>query len=272
MSIMTRLILISLVLADSISNAAETYSKPVEIERLNDPSTRYIEHPNAEKGLIRIDKDRNYLYDVKPSEQNQAASVRIGSFDPTELSNPEYPQIEYSTVYAENNFPMVHYEHEKYFFKSFGRMAYTFGFGFFFAKGTGQFIDAGASPSEPPLEEFSLLAFPLSAGLQYRLQFWDNQFFVPYVGGGFDLFTFMEYRDDDNNPGIGVALGAAPAAHFQGGGAFRLGRGARDFLDLDREYGINSMWIVAEYRRFEGLSDKYDFSSDFIGGGIFLEY
>src|SRR5690606_1963146 len=129
--------------------------------------------------------------------------------------------------------------------------------GMYFAQGQGQFQDGSLAR-----EKFTLLVFPLSAGVVYRLQFWDDQFLVPYACGGADLFLFAERRDDDLNPDLGAKYGAAPAAHGCGGLGVRLGRGPRAFIDLDREYGINSMWVTGEYRRYVALSDRFDFSSD----------
>jgi hypothetical protein len=246
--------------------------KRVDVEAIRSQSTRIIEHPNAERGLIKIDKKRNYIYRVKESEKTHGSSIRLGLFEPTELRNPKYPNIDFTTVYTENRVPMVQYEMDKPLFRGAGILGYKVGFGFYYAGGTGRYEDPLVNPNEPPLESFSLFAFPISFGLNYSLQFWDTQLIVPYGGAGGDLFALMEYRDDKINNALGLSFGGAPAFHFNAGLKVRLGRGSSDFLDLDREYGINSMYAVAEYRRFIGLSSNLDFSADFVNAGIYVEY
>jgi hypothetical protein len=231
---------------------------------------RYIEHPNARRGLVTIDKNRNYFYRVPQSESKYMGSFRLGTFEPTNLTNPARPDLSFRNLYDENNFPMFIYEFEKPFLRSpIGHINWQLGAGLYFAQGSGVF--ANGSPI-PPLEKFSLFVFPVSASLVYRMQFFDDQFFVPYASGGFDAFCFAERRDDDLNPGIGAKLGWSPMGHFSLGGAFRLGRGPRAFVDLDREYGINSMSVIAEYRSFVDMGGEFDFSSDFFGAGLLVTY
>lgn len=229
---------------------------------------RFIEHPNASKGLIRIEKDKTYIYRVPESEKKAAASVRVGMYSPENLVNPDNSSLSFDTIYTESSYPMFLYDYERPIFKTaIGHLNWKVGMGFYFAQGQGQFA-TGATAEE----KFTLLVFPLSAGLIYRMQYWDTQAVVPYGCGGVDGFAFAERRDDSLNPSLGARLGIAPAAHFCGGVGVRLGRGARAFVDLDREYGINSLWVTAEYRSYVAITDTFDFSSEFIGGGIFAEY
>ena len=234
---------------------------------------RLIEHPNASRGLIKIDKDRNYIYKVPTSEQNKAVSFRVGVYTPDDLENPESSGQSFSNLYDEDDFPMIQYDYEKLLWRTWlGHTAWKFGAGFYIAQGNGQFENAQPADVDGPREKFTLLVFPLSLGLSQRFQFWDTQPIVPFAGGGVDYFAFAERRDDDNNPSLGAKIGGAPTAHFNLGGTIRLGRGARAFVDLDREYGINAVSLIFEYRNYIALSDKFDFSSDFIGGGLLVEY
>lgn len=266
---------------DFESEIIETNPEPLPLIRQNkgevvrEKNRRYIEHPNADKGLIKIDKDRVYYYKQEQSEKQYSVAVTLGTFDPSNLQNPDNPSYRYSDIYDESSFPMILFNYEKPLFKNNESLKYYLGGGFFLAQGTGQFDTTGSvggQPAEEPQEQFTLFVFPLSAGVNWHLDFFKNQWLVPYAGGGLTAFVFGERRDDDLNPALGAKWGISPAAHFQGGGAFKLGRGPRAFLDLDREYGINSMWLTLEYRNFTSLSDKFDFSSDFIGGGLYLVY
>lgn len=264
---------------EKIDSALKAAEEPVpQIKRKTDlidssfrPERRLIEHPNASKGLIKIDKDRIYHYKVKTSDQDSAGTFQLGSYQPLDLTNPNNSSLTFDTMYDEASFPLLLYDYEKQFFKKFGRLGWKLGGGFYYARGNGEFAEDNPSP-EGPSETFTLFIFPINAGLIYRFQYFDYQWLVPYAEGGLDIFAFAERRDDNLNPPLGAAYGAAPAAHASGGVAVLLGRGATSFLDLDREYGINKMYLTAQYRLYFALSDKFDFSGDAITGGITAEY
>lgn len=261
---------------ESLEDAVERDREPIPVIKrhgnIDDAlkEKRYIEHPNAKKGLIKIDKNKVYHYKVPESPQNNAGNVKFAMYEPTKLSNPQNSNIDYGNIYDEDAFPMIIYEHEWQIFKKFGKFGVTLGGGIFFTQGHGQFEDPGMN--ERARERFTLVAFPFSAGAIYRMQYWDAQPLFPYFGGGLNYIAFAERRDDDQNPAWGAKIGAAPAAHFYAGVAIQLGLGARSFLDLDREYGINRIWITGEYRQYVGLHGDYDFSGDAINGGITAEF
>lgn len=232
---------------------------------------RFIEHPNAAKGLIRIDKNKVYYYKVPTSEQKGAGNFKFAMYEPTELANPDDASINYNNIYDEEAFPMILYEHEWQIWQGFGKFGITAGTGLFYATGHGQFETPQPDGSRPR-EKFMFITVPISVGAIYRMQYWDSQPLVPYGGGGLDLMGFAERRDDDQNPPAGAAFGAAPASHFFAGVAIQLGKGAASFIDLDREYGINKIWITGEFRQYVGLSDKYDFSGEAINGGLTAEF
>lgn len=234
------------------------------------PESRFIEHPNAAKGLIKIDKEKVYHYKVKTSEQKQASSFRLGTYEPTELTNPDHSNLSFSELYDNVSFPLLLYDQERQFFQKFGKLGWKFGAGFYLAQGNGKFENE--ANTETPKENFTLFVFPLNIGLIYRMQFFTNQWIVPYAEGAVDAFCFGEFRDDDQNPALGAALGLAPAAHFSLGGSLAMGKDASAFLDLDREYGINTIYLSLEYRQYLSLSNKYDFSGAAITGGITAEY
>jgi hypothetical protein len=233
-----------------------------------DIGTRYIEHPNAKKGLIRIDKEKAYYYKVKTSEQSKATTVHFATYEPTDLVNPDNADLRYDSIYDSESWPLITYESEKQFAQGFGKLGWKWGTGFYLAKGNGQFETPQA---EEPLEEFTLIVFPINLGLIYRAQYWDSQFAVPYAEASVGGFCFAEIRDDDQNPSLGAAFGFAPMAQVSGGLSFQLGSGSSSFLDLDREYGINRMFIDVEYRAYLALGN-YDFSANVIALGLTAEY
>ena len=241
------------------------------IDRSARPESRFIEHPNAKKGLIKIDKNKVYHYKVPESEQTKAGNFKIAFYEPSNLENPDDPsRANYDSIYDGSASPLLLYEHEWQIGRKFGKFGLTAGGGFFFAKGNGQFAD----PNNPDRarEEFMLFVFPIHVGAVYRLQYYDTQRFAPYVGGGVGGMAFAERRDDDLNPSLGAALGFSPNAVGYAGVAFQMGSGARSFLDLDREYGINKFWLTAEYRTYIHIGGDYDFGSDAINGGFTAEF
>ncbi|MEK6554064.1 MAG: hypothetical protein AABZ31_02395, partial [Bdellovibrionota bacterium] len=241
------------------------------IDRRARPESRYIEHPNAKKGLIKIDKEKVYHYRVKPSDQKGAGSFKVAVYEPTNLENPEDPSLlNYDSIYDDNASPLLLYEHEWQIWQKFGKFGLTATGGFFFAEGHGQFANPAAT--DRPKEQFMLFVFPVHVGGILRLQFTDGQRFVPYGGGGIGGMAFAERRDDDLNPSIGARLGFSPNATAYGGIALQLGSGSQSFLDLDREYGINKMWLTAEYRTYIHIGGDYDFSGDAINGGFTAEF
>jgi hypothetical protein len=227
-----------------------------------------VAHPFAEKGLIRIDKDRVYHYRVEEVDSNRAADFHAGPFNPTELANPndDGPYATYADNYN-GGAPAIFVNYEWQFAHSpLGKMGFRAGGGLFFSQGNGHFVHLN---DLKPLEVFSFFAFPINAGLVYRFQFWHRQLVVPYAEGGGTLWAFGETRDDGKRPKFGGSLGAYAAA----GAAFNLTYfNALSRIALDREYGIHAVYLLAEFRRTQGLSPHYDFSANFINGGLLMEF
>ncbi len=231
-----------------------------------------VDHPFYEKGLIRIDKDRKYIYKVDESEQKRAISVRMGFLELVNLENPDQAGqagASFDENYDASNAPAVLVDYEWELFKSpLGKFNLKAGAGAFYAQGNGHFV-SGTNENLEPREVFTFFAIPLSAGAVYRMQIWHNQLLVPYAEGGGTAFGFAEFRDDDKGP----KFGGAPAAYFAGGGALNLTYfDALSRIMLDREYGINRIYLTGEYRAYVGLSQNYDFTSDFFNGGLLMEF
>jgi hypothetical protein len=231
----------------------------------NKQPPKRIRHPYAAKGLTKITKDKLYIYKVKTSDQKKASSFRFGFLTPNELQNKN-TKVFFDQLY-DSNIPVLLYDYEWQVGKKLGKLGLKLGTGIGFASGNGQFKNDLNGNLEPK-EKFTFIVFPNTAGAVYRFQYTDNQILVPYIDGGGALFTFGEFRDDGQPPKAGVALGAYAAA----GAAFSL-----DFLDpvamldLDREYSINNLYIIAEYRKWLGFGN-FVFTSDYINGGMLIEF
>ncbi len=228
---------------------------------------KLIDHPNASKGLYKITKDLDYLYKVEKSEQKNSASLRFGMFDPVNLTT-EDGQFFLSDLYEDSNAPMILFDYE-WQYKFLGKFSIKVGTGFYYNQGNGRFKTDLNTGGRVPLEDFSLIMLPNSLNAVYKLQFWDEQFIVPYADAGVDAFAFMEFQDGEDFPRLGGSIGG----HFTFGATLSL-----NFLDqwsilnLDRDYGINSVSLIGEFRNYFHITGAYDFSGTILNGGIALDF
>ncbi len=233
---------------------------------------REVPHPFAEKGLTRITKEGEYLYKVDESNQHRAAAFRIGIFNPTNLENPDQAGQVGATFeenYDQTNNPAIMFDYEWQLWRTaIGKWSLKAGTGIYVAQGNGHFVSQ-VNQGLTPREIFTFWAMPNSVGGVYRAQFFDKQLFVPYGEGGAIAFAFGEFRDDDKPPKWGGAF----AAYFAGGLAFNLSYfDALARAQLDREYGINRVYLTAEYRQIISITQTYDFTSSLINGGFLMEF
>jgi hypothetical protein len=232
-----------------------------------------VSHPFAEKGLIRITKDKEYIYKVDPGESHRAMSVQVGMLDPQNLRNPDQDKGSYGDTFKENydqtSNPTVLITREwDEWVGALGKINLRVGTGAFVAQGHGHFVGT-QNEGKQPLENLTFLAFPNSAGIVYRMQFSDRPLFIPFLEGGVTGWVFTEFRDDKKGPKFGVA----PSAYGAGGVAINMTY--FDYLTrihIDREYGITGVYFTLEYRRMQAIVDRYDFSGDFVNGGFLMQY
>ncbi|MGE0526974.1 MAG: hypothetical protein AB7G93_04115 [Bdellovibrionales bacterium] len=231
-----------------------------------------VPHPFAKKGLTHITKERAYIYRVDESEQKRAAAVRFGIFDPVNLENPDQaglPGATFEENYDQTDNPAILVDYEWQLWKSpIGKWGAKAGSGVYVAQGHGHFVSE-VNQGLTPMELFTFVLIPINVGAVYRLQIWDKQLFVPYAEGGLTAFGFGEFRDDDKPP----KWGGSPAGYYAGGLALNLSY--FDYLSrvqLDREYGINAVYLTVEYRGIVSFSQNYDFSSDLFNAGFLMEY
>jgi hypothetical protein len=233
---------------------------------------REVPHPFAEKGLTRITKEGDYLYKVDESNQRRASAFKIGIFNPTNLENPDQAGQVGATFeenYDQTNNPAIMFDYEWQLWRmKIGKLGVKAGTGLYVAQGNGHFVST-TNQGLVPREIFTFWAMPNSIGAVYRMQFTDKQLLVPYGEGGGIVFAFGEFRDDDKPPKWGGAL----AAYFAGGLAFNLSYfDALSRAQLDREYGINRVYLTAEFRQIIAITQTYDFTSDLVNAGFLMEF
>lgn len=231
-----------------------------------------VPHPNAEKGLMSITRDSVYHYRVEEHKPNGGMSFQVGTFNPTNLKNPTAAT---NATFADNYMdtgaaPQFLVTREwRLLHGALGILSARVGSGAYVAQGHGHFADPNVTAKYGlPKEVFTFLALPNSVGAIYRFQWHDRQLFVPYAEGGGIAYTFAELRDDGLAPKFGGALAA------YGAGGLAMDMTHFDYFsraELNREYGITTIYLTAEYRQVIGLS-RYDFTASYPNAGFFMEY
>jgi hypothetical protein len=221
-----------------------------------------VPHPNAAKGLIRINKDGSYQYRIKVKEKTQASSFNMAAITSPIIANALTPTVTYNSMYGTNLYGMI-VNYEWMPFRRFGTMGIIFESGISSARGRGRLEDG--NPAE---ETYNLFVIPMTAMLKYRFEYFKRQWFVPYVLGGGTYYGMVELRDDNTKTIAGAAaVGGGGGLHinvtrWDPEGAFRL----------DTEWGITDMWLTAELRIMKGVKPEIDFTSTTLQLGITVDY
>lgn len=247
-------------------------AQTTQTETSSDSGRKKIAHPDAKKGLYLIDQNtgRYYYKTQKLSSKNQATSIRIGSLTPPNITMETGGNTySFADIYSDNDLPYLMLDYEWQPLRSFGKLGVVMGVGFFTASGNGRFANPAIENGEAAKEQFTFIGLPISAGGIYRLEFSDRQWFAPFVVGGMSYYVLGEIRDDGKAPKV---VGT-PAGYAGGGVLFNITRWSReiDFI-MDREYGINNMWLAAEFRTVQSLNEDLDVSSDIFNIGISVDY
>jgi len=203
---------------------------------------------------------------IKTKPSKHYASFHIGSYNPTNLQG-DTPGITYANVYG-GAVPMFQFDYEWDFFRSFGKLGLKSGIGFFTAEGDGRFV---TPPQLQSQEELLLICLPFTAAGVYHFEFWDRQLFIPYIEGGADYFGIFEIPTESTTV-TQSKFGGSAAIHYAAGLQFQI-----DFLDreglfnMNKEYGINHLYLTAGIRQFVGLG-QFDFSALMFEGGFSFEF
>ncbi len=221
-------------------------------------------HPQAAKGLIRIEKDGTYVYRTKPSPQTGTVGVKFGALSPPKITAVN--GLIFKDIYGGGSVPIVLVDYEWLPFESFGKLGLQVGSGLITASGKGRFK---LPRDDRPEETYTLYVFPNHLDAIYKFQYSNKQLFVPYLTGGGMYFGLFELRDDQTVP----KMAGSTAVTGSAGMLFSLSR-----LDkiagstLDIEYGINNAWVTLEARYILGLKKTYDFTSTVLVGGLTLDF
>lgn len=121
---------------------------------------RMVHHPDAANGLIRIERDGTYVYQIKTTPKNQTGILRFG-----EMSAPQIVStgnlINFQQMYGPSLFTLMG-DYEWHPFSSFGKqLGFNVSVGMATAQGHGAFVSGGNDP--PPLEKYTFFAVPLNA-------------------------------------------------------------------------------------------------------------
>lgn len=264
-------VLLTIVLLFSFNLRAEDYSAP-----------RRIQHPGAADGLVRIDKEGNYIYDVKQTPKNQSSHIYFGQANNPEVSltidgvdsngqpNGTKNTYNFDDFYKSSSKFIIGYDYEWYPWVEKARLGLQGGVGFMYADGHGRLL-AGTpqDPNPESVEKFSFVTMPINLGAIYRFQYKDTQWVVPYVAGGGTYVLLAEKREDKSSPNFTGGFG------FYGAGGLLLNLtkfDAETAFDLNNEYGIGNLWLSVELKATEVEADAFKFSTQYINAGFAFDF
>lgn len=222
-------------------------------------------HPDASKGLLRIEADGTYQYKVEKIDKSRSASFRYAQLQPPIVRTGD-GVASYSRMYGSRDLDVLSFDYEWFPWKGWGAFGVQAGVGFTTISGRGVLRDGQNTTAQ---EKFTLFVAPITVGAKYRLEFWSHQYLVPFAQAGFTYFGIAETRDD----GKANRYAGAPAGFVGGGGLINITRWSpRSAFNLSKEYGISDLWVTIEYRGYQGLRSDIDFSSNMLSGGISVDY
>jgi hypothetical protein len=219
--------------------------------------------PGVEKPQS-INARGEFFYPTDKTTLTADFSFRLGVMTSPNLKNKDN-EVEFSSIYGSKPVPLLLGDYEYRLSHKVGRIGIHIGSGLAVASGVGQFVHPNPLPA---LEKFTFFVFPNEVTFVYKFQYSDDQLFVPYVEGGAGAFAFVELRDDNKPPKLGLApvgVGAAGFSILIDG----LDRSAVHELDVD--YGIGHVRLLAEFRQFLGAG-SYNFTSSAVTIGFGMEF
>jgi hypothetical protein len=225
---------------------------------------RLLHHPDAQKGLMRIEADGTYIYKVKLKKGNETGTFRIGIMEPPKISSADGVH-HFADMYGSSGMMTIMGEYEMHPFTSFRQFGLQAGLGFATASGHGFFLTDAATI---PQEKYTFYTIPLNVGIIYRLEYFKRQWIAPYVSGGLSYIGLAELRDDNRNFFAGT-----PGGYGGGGVMFNISAVDRSVaFDLSNEYGVANLWLIAEYRYQQSFSDELNFSGGIMTFGIGADF
>lgn len=234
-----------------------------QVDTTPQKGVKLIHHPDAKKGLIRIEQDGTYIYKVKTTPKDKSGVVRFGLMDPPNIDSAD-GYTNFKSMYGDSSVPVLMFDYEWQPFSGFGKLGVQGGGGLGMAHGNGHFLKDGTQAQE----KYTFVILPLNIGVIYRLEYFKRQWIAPYISGGVSYIALAEMRDDGKNTFSGT-----PAGYGAGGLMFNITALDRSMaFNLDSEYGVGNLWLVAEYRLQKSFDDKLDFNGGLLSLGISADF
>ncbi|HEY8272628.1 MAG TPA: hypothetical protein VIG33_17170 [Pseudobdellovibrionaceae bacterium] len=232
-------------------------------EKTPQKGVKWIHHPDAKKGLIRIEQDGTYVYKIKTTKKNQTGIVRFGFMSPPDIKSAD-GLSDFKSMYTSSEVPTIMFDYEWQPFSKYGKLGLQVGMGVGTANGQGHFLKDGSIAPE----KYTFVILPLNVGLLYRLEYFNRQWVAPYVAGGGTYIAVAELRDDGKQHFSGT-----PAAYAGGGLMFNITALDKSMaFNLDSEYGVGNLWFVAEYRLQTSFSEDLNFRGSIMSFGISADF
>jgi len=252
-----------------------SFAPEVETPKLN-PDTqiistrngKYIYHPNQEKGLYKINRNNEYLYKYKKSPAKGFFSIKGGQVN-LENFPAEDANTRFETLYDSNSITALFLEYDWEPFKNWRSLSVVAGGGISYARGRGQFVDAGTAGGFPAQEAYTFMLWSASVGLTYKFKFKEDQLFLPFINGALNYGLATEFKSGFKD----FKFQGIPGMHFGGGAALNLGwleRAAA--LELDKEFGINNAYLSFEARNIVSFGSGNDINGLIFLAGLSFEY
>jgi hypothetical protein len=225
---------------------------------------RRIHHPNAKKGLVRIEQDGTYVYKVRLHKTDKTGTLRFGQMEPPNIISAD-GQTSFAKMYGSSGLPMITFDYDWHPIQSFGKLGFQIGTGLAMTTGNGRFLKGAEDAAK---EVYTFVVVPLNAGVTYRFQYSRTQWVAPYISGGGTYLGVAEVRDDNKRNFTGTAAG-----YGAGGLMFNIVALSKDLgFILDSEYGVGGLWVTAEYRYLKSFSEDLDFSGSIVSLGVSAEF
>ncbi len=247
------------------------------------PKTTVIQHPESQEGLVRIEKDGTYIYDIKRDMKVESSRISFGhALQPevtidVEKRDPStgngtgtFETYNFGDLYEETASIIISYDYEKFpWIGKKGKLGWQLGGSIMFAQGHGILVSKVSQADYKSREKYTFFTIPLTAGAVYRLEWKDKQLFAPYVAGGGTYTALIEKREDKSAP----QFTAAPGFYGAGGVLFNLSQlDDESGYALDSEYGISNLWLSLEFKVIEVNSDSFTFSNQYANLGISFDF
>lgn len=219
-------------------------------------------HPNAAKGLLRIEKDGTYVYRTAIPEKSRSGSMRVGYLTTPLIRNSQ--GVSFGDIYGADGLVGLVGEYEWQPFRKFGAIGFRIGSGLVVARGNGRFADGTLAE-----EIYNLVVLPLSAEVSYRFEYVRRQWAVPFITGGAVAYGLVEFRDDGKPP----VTAFSPAVVGGGGIHFNISRwDPKGAFVLAQDYAIADLWLTVEGKVIQGLDQDLDMTNQTVSAGFTVDF